>query len=185
MAERSLPVRFSFLTPGTWNPMPVAVSAQGICTQPLHLAACSGVSGASEAPKSTVRAVIWAIPAPEPTDPYLTAMPSLISKPLIQLAIRGATSEDPAPVSPAAQALAAPVAMTQTAVKATPSNLIRFKRIPFDSIRCVSLAGARVRPGDGTAWADGIAHMFQSCERDRYELVTMCFETCYEFVSQL
>ena len=38
--------------------MPVAVSAQGIWTQPLHAAAWAGVSGASEAPKSTVRAVI-------------------------------------------------------------------------------------------------------------------------------
>jgi hypothetical protein len=29
------------------------------------------VSGASLAPKSTVRAVIAAIPAPEPTEPYV------------------------------------------------------------------------------------------------------------------
>src|SRR5260221_13539899 len=123
------PVRFNFLTPGTLKPRPVADSAQGICTQPLQAAACCGVNGASEAPKSTVRAVIWAIPAPEPTDPYLTAMPSLISKPLIQLAIRGATSEDPAPVSPAAEGLATPVAMTKTDVKGNPSNLMRFKRI--------------------------------------------------------
>ena len=57
-------MRFSFLTPGMLKPMPVADSAQGICTQPLQAAACSGVSGASEAPKSTVRAVIWAMPAP-------------------------------------------------------------------------------------------------------------------------
>jgi hypothetical protein len=52
---------------------------------------------------------------------------------LIQLAISGATSVDPAPVRPAAEALATPVAMTKTAVMATPSNLMRFKRIPFDS----------------------------------------------------
>src|SRR5260221_13592730 len=95
------PVRFNFLTPGTLKPRPVADSAQGICTQPLQAAACCGVNGASEAPKSTVRAVIWAIPAPEPTAPYLTGMPSLISKPLIQLAINGATSVEPAPVRPA------------------------------------------------------------------------------------
>ena len=51
------------------NAMPVAVRPQGICTQPLHAVAWAGVSGASEAPKSTVRAVIWAMPAPEPTAP--------------------------------------------------------------------------------------------------------------------
>ncbi len=88
------------------------------------------------------------MPAPEPTDPYLTGMPSLISKPLIQLAISGATSVDPAPVRPAAEALAAPVAMTKTAVMATPSNLMRFKRIPFDSFRCLSggrMGAARAR----------------------------------------
>src|SRR5258708_7849182 len=96
------PVRFNFLTPGTLKPRPVADSAQGICTQPLQAAACCGVNGASEAPKSTVRAVIWAIPAPEPTAPYLTGMPSLISKPLIQLAINCATSVEPAPVRAAA-----------------------------------------------------------------------------------
>src|ERR1700746_3566350 len=137
MPARIEPVRLSFLTPGILKPTPVAVSAHGTCTQPLHLAACSGVSGASEAPKSTVRAVIWAIPAPEPTAPYFTEMPSLISKPLIQLAMSGATNVEPAPVRPAAEALAAPVAMTKTAAKATPSNLMRFKGIPFDSFRYV------------------------------------------------
>ena len=50
--------------------MPVtAVSAQGIWKHWLQADACAGVSGASDAPKSTVRAVIWAMPAPEPTDP--------------------------------------------------------------------------------------------------------------------
>src|SRR3954465_6051171 len=116
MPARIAPVRLSFLTPGTLKPTPVAERAQGTCTQPLQAAACCGVSGASEAPKSTVRAVIWAIPAPEPTAPYLTAMPSLIWKPLIQLAISGATGVDPAPVSPAAEALTAPVAITRTAM---------------------------------------------------------------------
>ena len=46
---------------------PVAASAHGITTQPLQAVIWSGVNGASEAPKSTVRAVIWAMPAPEPT----------------------------------------------------------------------------------------------------------------------
>ena len=67
MPARILPVRLIFLTPGMLKPSPVAERAQGIWTQPLQAAACSGVSGASEAPKSTVRAVIWAMPVPEPT----------------------------------------------------------------------------------------------------------------------
>src|SRR4051812_15451095 len=46
------------------------------------------------------------MPVPEPTAAYLTGMPSLISKLLIQLAIRGATSVEPAPVRPAAEAVA-------------------------------------------------------------------------------
>ena len=44
----------------------VPASAHGIWTQPLHWANWSGVSGASLAPKSTVRALIAAIPPPEP-----------------------------------------------------------------------------------------------------------------------
>src|SRR4051794_6033750 len=106
MPARTLPVRFSFFTPGRLKPTPVAERAHGIWTQPLQAAACSGVNGASEAPKSTVRAVIWAIPVPDPTAAYWTGMPSLISKLLFQLAIRGATSVEPAPVSPAAEAAA-------------------------------------------------------------------------------
>src|SRR3954454_8022955 len=111
------------------NPSPVAESAQGIWTQLLQAAACSGVSGASEAPKSTVLAVIWAMPVPEPTAEYLTGMPSLISKLLIQLAISGATRVDPAPVRPAAEAAAAVTdAMTPTDARAaisSTSNLLR------------------------------------------------------------
>jgi hypothetical protein len=45
----------------------VAVSAHGIVTQPLQAVACVGVSGASEAPKSTLRLVMSVIPVPEPT----------------------------------------------------------------------------------------------------------------------
>ena len=47
--------------------MTVAVSAHGIWTQPLQPENCAGVIGASDAPKSTVRAEIWAMPAPDPT----------------------------------------------------------------------------------------------------------------------
>ena len=46
----------------------VAASAHGIWTHPLHAENWSELIGASEAPKSTVRAVICAMPAPEPTD---------------------------------------------------------------------------------------------------------------------
>ncbi len=44
-------------------------SAHGISMQPLHSLDWLGVSGASEAPKSTVLAEIAAMPAPEPTAP--------------------------------------------------------------------------------------------------------------------
>ncbi len=54
--------------PGMLKARPVAVRAQGIWTQLLHEAAWEDVSGASDAPKSTVRAVICAIPAPDPTE---------------------------------------------------------------------------------------------------------------------
>ena len=45
----------------------VAERAHGICTQPLQALNWSLESGASEAPKSAVRAVIAAMPAPDPT----------------------------------------------------------------------------------------------------------------------
>ena len=48
----------------------VAESAHGIWTQPLQAVNWSGVSGASLAPKSTVRAVIAAMPPPEPIGLY-------------------------------------------------------------------------------------------------------------------
>ena len=50
------------LTTGTTPPMTV-----GNCIWPF-LASSSSFSGASEAPKSTVLASIWRMPAPEPTD---------------------------------------------------------------------------------------------------------------------
>ena len=48
----------------------VAESAHGIWTQPLQAVNWSADIGASLAPKSTVRAVIAAMPAPEPTPLY-------------------------------------------------------------------------------------------------------------------
>src|SRR5436305_6270132 len=139
MPARTLPDRFSFFTPGMLNPRPVALRAQGICTQPLQAAACSGVSGASEAPKSTVLAVIWAIPEPEPTAPKLTlTLPwPAASKPLAQLASSGATSVEPAPVRFAEAAAVERVVMHPTipvTAMRKPNNLLRIKR---DSFRLV------------------------------------------------
>ena len=72
MFARIGPVSLSpYETPGTLYGIDVDESAHGICSQPLQAANWSFVSGASLAPKSTVRAVIAAIPAPEPTDPYV------------------------------------------------------------------------------------------------------------------
>jgi hypothetical protein len=53
----------------------VAPSAHGICSQPLQAENWSGVSGASLAPKSTVRDVMAAMPAPEPTPLYWSSSP--------------------------------------------------------------------------------------------------------------
>jgi hypothetical protein len=61
------------LSPGRL--MDVAESAHGMTAQPLHASSWSGESGASEAPKSTVRAVIWAMPVPEPVGEYATLIP--------------------------------------------------------------------------------------------------------------
>src|SRR3954449_3518708 len=133
MPARSEPVRLTFFTPGMLIPRPVAERAQGICTQPLQAVACSGVSGASEAPKSTVLAVIWEIPVPEPTAPYLTGIPSLTSKVAIQLAISGATRVEPAPVRGSAEALAVETAAIPptdpAAAMKRASNLLQIKVI--------------------------------------------------------
>src|SRR5262249_44252730 len=64
------PLSFNFAgAPFTWYETSVAASAHGTCRQPLHASSWSGENGASLAPKSTVRAVICAIPPPEPIAP--------------------------------------------------------------------------------------------------------------------
>ena len=69
MAASVAPFRWIWLgTPGMLYETVVAESAHGISTQPLHAAACVGLRGASEAPKSTMRRVMSALPVPEPTD---------------------------------------------------------------------------------------------------------------------
>src|SRR6516165_8591334 len=115
--------------------MPTAPSAQGIWMQRLQPAACDGVSGASEAPKSTVRALICAIPAPDPTPAYVTLSPYRRSKSIAQAASSGATSVDPAPVSEAALATVEPKAdpairHVLTAAATMIENLLRFKCPP-------------------------------------------------------
>src|SRR3954453_12211688 len=68
------------------------------------------------------------MPVPEPTAEYLTGMPSLISKLLIQLAISGATSVEPAPVTAAEAAAAVTEAMIPTDATTAisrRSNLVR------------------------------------------------------------
>src|SRR5215475_12026804 len=70
MSATTGPVRRSgFETPGTLYETVVAASAHGIWTQPWHALAWSDVSGASLAPKSTVRAVICSMPPPLPIAP--------------------------------------------------------------------------------------------------------------------
>src|SRR6201996_6321382 len=138
MPAMTLPLRFSFFTPGTLKPRPVAERAHGMVTQPEHFASCSGVIGASEAPKSTEPLEISLIPSPEPTEEYLTGMPSLISNPLIQFCIRGFTRVEPAPVRPAAEALAVETAAVPPTVPPTAmriaSNLLRIKSVSFQGV---------------------------------------------------
>src|SRR4029450_7735192 len=76
----------------------VADKAHGTWTQPLHAVAWSGLSGASDAPKSTVRAVIAWMPPPEPIGLYDTSSPRSPSGG-IHAWTSGSTSDDPAPLS--------------------------------------------------------------------------------------
>ena len=76
----------------------VAESAHGIWTQPLHAANWSGESGASLAPKSTVRFVICEMPPPLPIGPYVTLMPRAPSTFGTQACTSFETKVLPAPV---------------------------------------------------------------------------------------
>src|SRR3954454_9544212 len=67
--------RRRLLRPGTLYGIDVPPSAHGICTQPLQAANWSGVSGASLAPKSTVRFVTAEMPPPDPIGPYVILIP--------------------------------------------------------------------------------------------------------------
>src|SRR4051794_19260284 len=137
----------------------VADSAHGIWTQPRHAANWSGVSGASLAPKSTVRFVIALMPPPEPIGPYVILRPSAESTLPVQAATSGATNELPAPVSsePCGRACAEPAiaaSATATAVTSTPSIVMAFllKSRPSRCSRLESTVRACARAQDG--WAD-------------------------------
>src|SRR5215831_10447308 len=77
----------------------VAESAHGICVQPLQAPNWSGVSGASLAPKSTVRPVIALMPPLEPIALYWRLSPNAEPTAGTHCATSGATNVLPAPVS--------------------------------------------------------------------------------------
>src|SRR5438034_10600480 len=92
--------------PGRLYGIDMPASAHGMTTQPLQAVSWSGESGASEAPKSTVRAVIWAIPAPEPVAEYVTLMPRAWSTAGIHFEMSGNGNVAPVPTSEPAVGLA-------------------------------------------------------------------------------
>src|SRR5262245_15213852 len=98
----------------------VAESAHGICTQSLQAVNWSGESGASLAPKSTVRAVIALIPPPEPIGLYWSSYPKAEPTAGIHWFTSGATKLLPAPVMvvPLCFAGAAPAPAAATAASA-------------------------------------------------------------------
>ena len=75
--------------------------------QPLQAVSSSGERGASEAPKSTVRAVICAIPAPEPVGEYVMLIPSALSTAGIHFEMSGNGNVAPVPTSELAAGRAA------------------------------------------------------------------------------
>ena len=129
----------------------VAESAHGIWAQPLQALNWSGVSGASLAPKSTVRFVMALIPPPEPIGPYVTLTPYAASTFGIQADTSGATNELPAPVSEAAEALApAPVVRTSAApIAARTASVLRVKIAPL-----VWFTSRQACPGSFLAWEE-------------------------------
>src|SRR5215510_11020802 len=85
-------------TPGRLYAIEVADSAHGIWTQPLQAVNWSGDSGASDAPKSTVRAVTAEMPPPEPIGEYVSPIPNADPSCGIHCETSGNTNELPAPV---------------------------------------------------------------------------------------
>jgi len=73
MSAITFPLSFRcFGAPGTLYGTDVPASAHGIWTHPLQDDAWSGVSGASDVPKSTDRLMTDSTPSPDPIGPYVT-----------------------------------------------------------------------------------------------------------------
>jgi hypothetical protein len=67
----------------------VAASAHGICAHPLQAVNWSGLSGASLAPKSTVRPVIALMPPLDPIGLYWSSSPSALATAEVQVETSG------------------------------------------------------------------------------------------------
>src|SRR5437773_12526428 len=108
----------------------VADSAHGICTHPLQALNWSGVSGASLAPKSTVRLATAEIPPPEPIPLYCSSYPNADPTAGIHCDTSGCTNVLPAPEivvpdCPAGAAPAAPAATAASAAAAASATRVR------------------------------------------------------------
>src|SRR6201997_3082779 len=112
-----------FLTPGRLYMIDVPPSAHGICSHPLHAVNWSFVSGASLAPKSTVRDVSAAMPPPDPIGLYWSSMPSASPTACCHWATSGETNVLPAPEM-VASLLAPAVPATTTATSAAAATAL-------------------------------------------------------------
>ena len=130
----------------------VPPSAHGICSLiPLQAVNWSVVSGASLAPKSTVRAVIAATPPPEPMALYWSSMPYAAPRGETHCATSGATKVLPAPamvvVCRAAFAFAVPATTTARAAAAATTLAMRNRSAEFRHEIPPRGFAANVRPG--------------------------------------
>src|SRR3954447_709774 len=147
-----------FLTPGRLYITDVAASAHGIWTQPLQAENWSGDSGASLAPKSTVRPVIALIPPLEPIALYCSVTPSAGPTALVQVRTSGDTNVLPAPVMTVSVrvAEAAPEAMPAVRAARAATRAI-FVKLPTFGIGFSPLSGSpRAYERAGGAWANGL-----------------------------
>src|SRR5262245_20471339 len=107
MSARTPPVSFSRpFRPGMLYGTDVAESAHGITEQPLQAESWSAESGASDAAKSTVRAVMAAMPAPEPVGEYVMLIPYAFPTSGIHFEMSGNGNVAPVPTSDVSAALA-------------------------------------------------------------------------------
>src|SRR4029078_4719870 len=125
-------------------------SAHGMTTQPLQTVSWSGESSASDAPKSTVRAVIWAIPAPDPVAEYVILSPSALSTAGIHFEMSGngkvahcPTTEPAVGFADADFVLPAKAASATSASTTRPAARMRFMILIPLSLRFVGRACPR------------------------------------------